>query len=115
MIKEKVQKLRSDNPEYRTLLGTVLGEFDRISKNPTEEQCVSVIKKMVESNILTGQLDENKILEQFLPQQLQEEEIYTIFETENFNSIAECMKFFKEKYQGRYDGKLVSKLFKNYA
>lgn len=114
MIKEKVQKLRSDNPEYRTLLGTVLGEFDRISKSPTDAECIAVIKKMMESNILTGQVDENKVLEQFLPKQLQEEEIYTTFETENFNSIAECMKFFKENYQGLYDGKEVSKLFKEF-
>ena len=75
MIKENVQQFREKNPKYRVLLGTVLGEFDRISKNPSDSECIAIIKKMIESNILTNQLEENEILSKFLPSQLTEEAI----------------------------------------
>jgi hypothetical protein len=45
MIKDEIIQYRNSNPSYRTLLGTVIGELDRISKTPTDEQVVQVIKK----------------------------------------------------------------------
>jgi uncharacterized protein YqeY len=68
---------------------------------------------MIESNIECGQLEENIILEQFLPQQLTEADIIFALEVNKFNSIKECMQFFKETYAGQYDGKQVNKLFNN--
>ena len=111
MIKERIIEYRNQNPETRTLLGTVIGELDRITKTPTDEQCIQVIKKMVESNVECGQLEENKVLEQFLPKQLTENDINYIISVNTFPSIKECMLHFKTVYAGMYDGKLVSKLF----
>lgn len=112
-IKEKITEYRNSHPETRTVLGTILGEFDRVSKNPSDEQCLQLIKKMIESNVLTGQLNENILLSQFIPVQLTTSEITKIITDINFKSIGECMKFFKENYTGLYDGKTVSKIFNN--
>lgn len=114
-IKEKVLDARKkfrDSKNMRLLCNTLIGEFDRISKDPTDEQCTQIIKKMIDSNKLTGNLDENKVLETFLPEQLQEEHICEILIHGEFKDLKECMKFFKENFVGRYDGKLVSSLFK---
>ena len=64
-IKEKVLDARKkfrDSKNMRLLCNTLIGEFDRISKDPTDEQCTQIIKKMIDSNKLTGNLDENKVL-----------------------------------------------------
>lgn len=113
-VKEQVIKYRNENPAYRTLLGTVLGEFDRVGKEPTDDQCVQIIKKMIESLLLingTKEKEEAFILEQFIPKQLTEHEIKEIIKENNFSSIAECMKGFKQLYPNLYDGKLVSLLY----
>ncbi len=113
-LKQQIIDYRNSHTETRTLLGTVLGELDRISKNPTNDDCIKVIKKMIESNKLvntTESLYENKLLEQFIPQQLTEEQIENIIKRERFASIKDCMGFFKELYTGLYNGQLVSKKF----
>jgi uncharacterized protein YqeY len=116
MIKDQIVEYRNQNPKSRTLLGTVIGELDRITKTPTNEQCVQVIKKMMEANNEINTLiarEENFILSMFLPSQLNEIEIKNILDSYCFSSIGECMKYFKDNYPGMYDGKLINKLFKN--
>lgn len=116
-VKEKILTFRERTKRLRParmLANTIIGEFDRVSKDPTDEQCVQIIKKMIESNKLTGNLDENEILETFLPKQLIESEIKELIETMKFDSIMSCMVFFKSNYPGLYDGKLVSNTFKEW-
>lgn len=116
-LKQQITDYRNQHKESRILLGTVLGELDRISKNPTNDDCIKVIKKMIESNKLintTESLYENKLLEKFIPQQLTEEQIKNIIKRERFASIKDCMGFFKELYTGLYNGQLVSKIYKEY-
>jgi uncharacterized protein YqeY len=115
-LKQQIIDYRNSHTETRTLLGTVLGELDRITKEPSDEQCVQLIKKMIESNRLmntTESLYENQLLEQFIPKQLTEGQIEIIVRREGFKSIKDCMTFFKEQYAGLYNGQLVSKIFKN--
>lgn len=114
MIKEQIIQYRNTNLQYRTLLGTLIGELDRISKNPTDEQVIQVVKKMIESNSLVNSnetLEENFILSKFLPSQLTDEQIESIIKREKFNSIKDCMTFFKDLYKGKYDGKSVSNIY----
>lgn len=116
MIKDKIIELRNKDNSLRTLLGTVLGELDRITKTPTDEQCVQVIKKMIESlKIINGMKEKEEIffLEQFLPEQLNDEKIKDIINNNSFASIKDCMQYFKENYLGKYDGKIVSKIYNN--
>lgn len=114
MIKDKIIELRNKDNSLRTLLGTVLGELDRITKTPTDEQCVQVIKKMIESlRMINGMKEKEEIftLEQFLPSQLTETQIEDIIQHLHITSIKECMEHFKNHYNGKYDGKLVSKIY----
>lgn len=116
MLKDEIICYRNNNPEYRTLLGTVIGELDRITKNPTDEQVVRVIKKMIEDNCEIDSLEskeENFVLSKFLPSQLSENQIKDIILEQQFKSIKDCMQYFKDNYIGKYDGKLVSKLYNN--
>jgi len=120
MIKEEIIEYRNTHQEARVLLGVVLGEFERIElaiKNPinpiTDVECVKVIKKLIASNNECNITGENEILELFLPQQLTEDKIKGILTINSFNSIGDCMKYFKVNHDGLYDGKQVSKLFSN--
>ena len=116
-LKQQIANYRNSHTETRTLLGTVLGELDRISKTPTDNECIQLIKKMIESNKLintTESLYENQLLEQFIPKQLTESQIESIIKREHFQSIKDCMGFFKELYTGLYDGKTVSRIYKEY-
>jgi uncharacterized protein YqeY len=118
MIKQQIIDFRKQNPETRTILGVVLGEFERKEKEKdrtigeiTDAEAVVIIKKLIDSNIQCNELEENKILEKFIPQQLTDEQIESIIRRERFDSIKDCMQFFKESYAGLYNGKTVSKIF----
>lgn len=123
-LKQKIIDYRNNHKESRLILGTLLSELDRDDKiksgdfrNPSNNDVIRVIKKLMESNILINSsesLSENQLLEQFIPKQLTENEIEVIIRREKFSSIKDCMGFFKELYSGLYNGKLVSKLFKEY-
>lgn len=118
MLKQQIIEYRQQNPEYRILLGTLIGELDRITKNPTDEQVIQVIKKMIDANKLIGNtqqtIEENFVLSKFLPSQLSSDDIKEIIETEEFESVKECMAYFKGNFPGEYDGKLVNELFRNW-
>lgn len=118
-LKQQIIDYRNNHKESRVLLGVLLGEFERLEKSPkrktseiTNDECISIIKKLIDSNIQCNELEENKILELFIPQQLTEEQIKNIIKRERFANIKDCMGFFKELYTGLYDGKVVSKIFK---
>ena len=120
-LKQQIIDYRNNHKESRVLLGVLLGEFERLEKSPkrktseiTNDECISIIKKLIDSNIQCNELEENKILELFIPQQLTEEQIENIIKRERFASIKDCMRFFKELYAGLYDGKVVSKVYKKY-
>lgn len=121
-LKQQIIDYRNSNKESRLILGVLLSELDRDDKikesdfrNPSDNDVIRVTKKMIDSLKLmssTQALEEVKILEQFIPQQLTEEQIESIIKRERFTSIKDCMGFFKELYAGLYDGKIVSKIFK---
>ena len=120
-LKQQIIDYRNSHKESRLILGTLLSELDRDDKikagdfrNPSNNDVIRVIKKLIDSNKLINSnesLNENKLLEQFIPKQLTEEQIDSILKRENFNSIKDCMSFFKELYPGLYNGQLVSKKF----
>lgn len=123
-LKQQIIDYRNSHKESRLILGTLLSELDRDDKikagdfrNPSNNDVIRVIKKMIESNKLINSnesLNENKLLEQFIPKQLTESQIESIIKREHFQSIKDCMGFFKELYTGLYDGKTVSKIFNNH-
>jgi len=77
----------------------------------TDADCINVIKKMIASNIECETPEENEILEIFLPKQLTEDDIRCYISAQQFTTIGDCMKYFKENFAGLYNGKEVSKIF----
>lgn len=90
----------------------LIGEFDRIGKNLSDEQCLSIIKKMHGNAVDLDNLDEAKYLSKYIPKQLSETEIETIIEEIVSNpvnrNIGAIMKHFNMNYKGKVDNKLVS-------
>lgn len=111
-----------------SILTTLIGEAEMVGKNDgnrqsTDEEVVKVIKKFIKNiddtlNVVsegsvTSLIAERVILESYLPKQLTAEDIVRIL-SENYPSNpptkAVGMKFLKENYAGRYDGKLASQV-----
>ena len=124
-IKTARQEQR-DNPVIYSLLGVIIGELDRLpiprGQEPTQDQIYAVIKKLYEAAMemreMTPEADqEHMYLQDFIKKQLSEAdirfEIEDLMLSKDFN-IGSIMKHFKEWYPGQYDGKLVSKIAKEY-
>ena len=62
-IKDQVIEYRNTHQESRTLLSAVLGEFDRVSKNPTDEKCISIIKGLIDNTSEEEEIDLSTISE----------------------------------------------------
>lgn len=118
-LKQRIIDYRNGHKESRILLGVVLGEFKRLEKEKgrtigevTDAECITIIKKLIQSNNECNVIGENEILELFLPKQLTDNEIKNIILKGNFNNIGDCMKEFKKLFPGLYNGQIVSKLYK---
>lgn len=119
LSKSYLIKLRSENlsdKTIKTLINTIIGEMDRISKDPSEEQIIKVLNKMYKSNEEVTQTEEiikeQEFLNSLLPKMMSTEELSSIVGSLNFKSIGEYMKYFKDRYSGKYDGKELSKIIK---
>lgn len=119
LSKSYLIKLRSENlsdKTIKTLINTIIGEMDRISKDPSEEQIIKVLNKMYKSNEEVTQTEEiikeQEFLNSLLPKMMSTEELSGIVDSLNFKSIGEYMKYFKDNYSGKYDGKELSKIIK---
>lgn len=116
-----LKMLHSDNRVIKNLLSTIIGELDRITKNPTEDQIMKVIKKLYESNkeCMKDSNDESlkiesDFLSQFIPKELSDEEIKNIVNSENLPNIGAYMKYFKENYSNQYNGSKVKDIVTEY-
>lgn len=121
--KEKIQSdrlsaMKSGNKELATLLGSVIGEMDRIGKTPTDDESIRIIKKMIESSKECNKFDDAKILDIYMPKQLSEQELENIImsyiETNDYLcrkiNMGDVMKYLKDTYGSTYDGKSASQI-----
>ena len=122
--------LKSDLNAYRKvkdsfavrILSTLIGEVDRVDpKGAGDEVVISVLNKVLsglrESPLRRDESQEYRDLEMeiisyYVPKQMDEETLAIILEDRDFQTVGEWMKFLKENYSGRYDGKVASLLFK---
>jgi len=141
-----IEQIRADQIAARkakdvvkvTLLSTLLGEIVMVGKNngnreTTDAEAISVIKKFkknIQDTILcitpsnnvaafekiTELLDEEKLYDSYLPQQLSEQELkqnialFLLADENCTYTIKDVMFYLKENYAGLYDGKTASKL-----
>lgn len=110
----------TSSTDVKSILRVLIGEFNRIGKTVTDEQVISIVKKMIENaKIIGGQEREIEILSTYLPKQLTEVQLSgiisaLIFEN-NYTSkdMGKVMASLKATYSGQYDGKLASTLIKD--
>lgn len=67
------------NKIIKTLVNTIIGELDRVTKDPSEDQIIKVINKMYKSNEEVTQTEDIKTEQEFLnsllPKMMTTEEI----------------------------------------
>lgn len=100
----------------RNILRVVIGEFNRIDKEVSDDKALSIIKKMIINANENKNYNEIEILNIYLPKQFTELELKTIItsiiDENNFINMGLVMKTLKDKYNGQYDGKLASNIVK---
>lgn len=108
------------------LLQTLIGELNTQEKNKVvidDAYVIKTVKLFIKYNSETisksnddetkNRLQfENDFLETYLPKMLTEDEVKFIIEDVGLNDLALGMKYFKQQYNGQYDGKMVSELLK---
>lgn len=117
--KDKISAMKEKNAEKRLVLSTLLGELDRVNKEPSDAQVQQVIKKFVENNKLTNSTDENVFLECYLPElmtgkKLNNKIIAIIFsiEASGMKDMGKVMGKLSKNFAGKYDGKEASDIVK---
>lgn len=125
-IKTAQVTARKTGASEASLLTTLLGEAAMVGKNAnretTDQEVVAVVKKFVKNidetiTALTSRnqdasafLMERGVLEQYLPQQMGEEDLINIAQA--LPNMPSFMKHLKENFAGQYDGKLAATVAK---
>jgi uncharacterized protein YqeY len=135
-----INKIKSDSLEARkkndevakSLLNILLSDIlkeakDDGNREPTDTDCLKIIKKFLKANNETKNLIqdedalqklkiESDILERYLPQQISESELKNIIidllKCVDDKNIGSMMKLLKEKYDGQFDAKKASMMIK---
>ena len=132
----QLQARKNRDTASAAILTTLIGEAEAIGKNEgnrttTDLEVVAMVKKFIknldevvsltspESIAHQNALDEKKLLTQFLPKQLSQDELSQVLVdlTTELNAHApkdmgRIMKLLKERFDGQYDGGLASTLIK---
>lgn len=126
-----IEKIKQDQVAARinrnslaaNLLTTLIGEAEMVGKNAgnrasTDAEVVAVIKKFIKNaeETLDALVKANRydevvaqeinILKNYLPQQLDTATLEMI--AKNCRDLPDFMRYLKQEYAGRYDGKLAS-------
>lgn len=121
-----VSAMKRKDVETLKVLRVLKGEIQRNEQGKdgkivlTDTQVTTIIKKMVDNLKETGGLgSEITILSEYLPKQLTNDELVDIviglIEVNKYNSIKDMgkiMKYFKDNYEHRYDGSMLSSIIK---
>lgn len=122
-IKSDYLQARKDNNKVlKALLSTLIGELTTLEKdgNTIDDSLVVKKIKVYLTNIdtciasttderLESLTAEKAYLQALVPAQLSEDEIKVI--VKNYSDMKTLMTFMSTTYPGRYDGKLVNRLF----
>lgn len=130
--KDRINHFKQRNTDAKSrvgysILGVLIGDSTKETKEPNDEKIISLIKKFIENakickdnakDDLTRFTSEKEIeiLSDYLPKQLTEDEIRNIiivtFIDAGSRNLGDIMKHFKNNFSGQYDGGLVSSIAK---
>lgn len=118
-----ITAMKNKDGEVKDLLRVVLGEIDTTSKKKpdgadlTDSEVLSILGKMKKDAIISGNTDEIKILDGYLPTMLGEKQLETIIlgiiTSNGFTGkgdMGKVMGILKSDYDKTYDGKLASQI-----
>lgn len=123
-----IRSSHRNNKVLYNLLSTLIVECEQISKDPSEEQIISVMQKMYKDNeatmrecpsskidIIFDLTEENKFLSIYLPKPLADSELIKLIKDrmDEGEKMPDIMKFLTANYKGRYDGKRASQFIKD--
>jgi uncharacterized protein len=125
---DRIQAMKDKDAAKKDLLGVLIAECTRNVKQPGDEFVISVVKKMHQNahdnwermsgtdDIRMGRyLQEEITLNGYIPAQLSPEAIEASVKhsiTLGATSIRDVIVYFKENFEGRFDGKTVSETAK---
>ena len=118
-----IKSMKAKNGERSNLLRVILGEVNRnTEKDFSDKTVLSAIKKMKKDALLVNSEEsqkEIKILDEYLPEQLEEKQLETLIMgiiTKNgydsMKNMGDVMKELQQNYGGKYDGKMASQIVK---
>jgi uncharacterized protein YqeY len=108
----------------KNILGCLIAESSKESKDPSDEKILSTIKKFIDgskeiqaatsegSNEFFQAVREEEILSEYRPSQLTEDEVRVIIKHLGEMDLKGIMAHFKTYHAGQYDGKMVSTIVK---
>jgi uncharacterized protein len=112
--------MREKNEGMKSILRVIIGEFNRVGKDVSDEQALSILKKMYQNAIDQAHTDEAARIELYLPKQMNEEELTVAIAQINIElgcssikDMGKVMAELKVRHNGTYDGKVASTIIKN--
>ena len=113
------QAMLNKNDDVKNILRVVIGEFNREGKDVSDERATAIIKKMVQNAKDQENIEEQVILEAYLPKQLSEAELTDVIQDiiirdgyTTMRDMGGIMGSLKAGHAGTYDGKLASTIVK---
>jgi len=117
---DMVAAMKNKNEDVKSLLRVVLGEFNQIGKEVSDEDAIRIIKKMKENAIEMGNQIEVDILDPYLPSMLEPKQLEILIKGiiqknsfEGMKNMGKVMGELKTNYGSTYDGKLASDIVRN--
>lgn len=111
------EAMLAKDKERLSILRVVVGEFNRVGKEVTDDEARKIIKKMVENAKEVDNTIEAGILSSYLPKQLSTDELENIVSAtvqmkgySSMSDMGQLMKHLSENYHGRYDGKVAAQI-----
>lgn len=113
------EAMLAKDKERLSILRVVIGEFNRVGKEVSDDEARKIIKKMVENANDQNNKIEAVILSSYLPKQLTSDELENIIKAtaqlngySGMSDMSLLMRHLSENYHGRYDGRLAADLVK---
>jgi len=121
ILNDRLIAMKARDNETNLILSTLIGELDRLDKNPSYDLIIRTIKKIIEENTMHNiNPFETELLSKYLPKMLSDVELIEIINkqiTDNSYStikdMGKIMKFLSENHSGQYNGQTASNIIKS--
>ncbi len=119
--KDMVNAMKNKQNDKVSLLKVVIGEFNRIGKDLSDDKAIKEIRSMCENAKQMNNQFEVEVLEKYLPVMLDEEEtrmiVVSIIEAQNYSSMKDMGKVMGQLKthlkSAQIDNKLASNIVKD--